>query len=98
MVTISEALKMYTKGKYANVDPIDQPVHQLIADTLFRIANQPNTKKRGSLRRATNAQKLILDRMVGKRLPGTNPAAVKDTAIDFVDLTVSGEIDGGPQN
>ena len=44
------------------------------------------------------AQKIILDRMVGKRLPGSNPAAQGGIAVSFVDLTkaaIGGETDAG---
>nr|DAL38062.1 MAG TPA_asm: hypothetical protein [Caudoviricetes sp.] len=87
MVTIAESLKQYTNGVHADTDPIDRPVHQLIAEALYKLANTANPKKRGSLRQATAAQRIILDRTVGKRLPGSNPAARSEVRINFVDLT-----------
>lgn len=88
-VSVSEALHKATSGDRSGKAPINEPVYMLIADTLFRIANSPDPKKRGSIRKATQAQKMILDRMVGKRLPGSNPAARKAVEINFVDLTVA---------
>lgn len=78
---------MVAEGKTAGKAPINSPTHVLIAESLFRIANSPDPKKRGSVRRATQAQKMIMDRMVGIRLPGSNPAAKSSSKLDFVDLT-----------
>ncbi|GEP27956.1 hypothetical protein CLE01_25540 [Cryobacterium levicorallinum] len=55
---------------------------------LFELANSPDKKVRGSMARATKAQKIILDRLVGRRRPGTHPAQVQVDAINFIDLTV----------
>ena len=98
MVSIDESLRLYSRGVGMDLDPIDQPVHLIIAHALFKIANTVNPKKRSSLREATAAQKIILDRMVGKRLPGSNPAAQGGIAVSFVDLTkavIGGETDAG---
>ena len=87
MVTVKEALQRVASGKISNKDPIDVPVHELIAKVLFEVANTPDQRVRGSMRRATRAQKIIMDRLVGKRLPGTSPAAQREQEINFVDLT-----------
>ena len=42
--------------------------------------------------RANKARKMILDRMVGKRRPGSHPATNEGEQIDFVDLT-GGELE-----
>lgn len=91
--SIRQALQRVAAGKISSDAPIEAPVHELVSLALFDIANHPDPKVRGTMRRATRAQKIILDRMVGKRLPGSNPAAKKNVEINFVDLTVS-EIEG----
>ena len=91
--SIRQALQRVAAGKIFSDAPIEAPVHELVSLALFDIANHPDPKVRGTMRRATRAQKIILDRMVGKRLPGSNPAAKKNVEINFVDLTVS-EIEG----
>lgn len=67
---------------------LELPVWELVARSLFEIANTPDQKVRGSMVRATRAQKMILDRMVGLRRAGSHPAATGDTQVEFVDLTV----------
>ena len=89
MVTISDSLAQYTRGVGANLPPIERPVHLLIAEALFRAANTVDPGKKGSLRKATTAQKIILDRSVGTRLPGSNPAASGNVSVSFIDLTVA---------
>ena len=88
MVSIREALqKVADNPEYTPDVLIDAPVHELVARTLFDIANSPDTKVRGSLSRATRAQKMIMDRLVGLRKAGTNPVAQGEAGIEFVDLT-----------
>lgn len=86
--TVGEALKHVADHPDPGpTAPIDKPMHELIARTLFEIANSPDAKVRGSMARATKAQKIIFDRLVGTRRPGSRPAARKDESIEFVDLT-----------
>lgn len=88
MVSIREALqKVADHPEYTTDALIDVPVHELVARTLFDIANSPDTKVRGSLSRATRAQKIIMDRLVGLRKAGTNPVAQAEAGLQFVDLT-----------
>ena len=87
MVTVRDALKRVADGKSSGKDMIDKPAYELIAENLYVVANTPDPRVRGSMRRATAAQKIILDRLVGTRRPGTNPAAQKDVQINFRDLT-----------
>ena len=68
--------------------PLEMPIWELVSRELFKIANSPDARVRGSMARATKAQKIILDRLVGKRRPGTHPANATVEAIDFVDLTI----------
>ena len=96
--TVRQALQRVASGKISSEAPIEAPVHELVCMALFDIANHPDPKKPGTMRRATRAQKIILDRMVGKRLPGSNPAAQGGIAVSFVDLTkavIGGETDAG---
>ena len=87
--TIPEALQFVADHPRPSSDaPVDMPIWELVARKLFEIANQPNPSVKGSMSRATRAQKLILDRLVGRRRPGTHPAQVKGDEIEFVDLTV----------
>jgi len=87
--TITEALKYVSNHPQPSTDDMTQtPTWELVGRRLFEIANNPDVKVRGSMARATRAQKIILDRLVGTRRAGTHPAQVKSDEIDFVDLTV----------
>lgn len=88
-VSIRQALQAVADNPTMPEDSelIQVPVHELIARTLFEIANTPNGGQRGAMARANKARKLIMDRLVGKRRPGTAPAAKQDTAIEYIDLT-----------
>jgi hypothetical protein len=67
----------------------NMPVWEIVARNLFEIANNPDTRKLGSLARSTRAQRIILDRLTGKRRAGTAPAATSDTKLVFRDLTLT---------
>lgn len=69
------------------VEPIDMPVWEHVGRTLFELANSPDAKVRGAMGRATKAQRMISDRLVGTRRPGTHPVVKKESTISFVDLT-----------
>jgi len=98
-ITVRQALQHV--ADYPN--PLDDemiqwPVHELVARTLYEIANQPEAGVRGSLGRANKARKMILDRLVGKRRAGSHPATRNNVTIDFVDLA-GGEISAeGPSD
>lgn len=86
--TIPEALQYVADHpEQSQPDTIDVPVWELVARTLFDIALHPDRRVRGSMARANKAQKMIMDRLVGRRRAGTHPATVKEEAIEFVDLT-----------
>ena len=70
-----------------NADYTELRVHELVARALFDIANDPNPRKPGAMARATKAQRMILDRMVGTRKPGSSPVGTGDSSLEFVDLT-----------
>lgn len=91
-VTIRQALLYVSDHPIQETDEaIQVPCHELISRTLFEIANTPDASVRGSMSRANKARKMILDRLVGKRRPGSHPATRVQTPIEFVDLT-SGEL------
>ena len=87
-VTIKQALEAVAEHPELSTDVVlDVKVHELVARTLYEIANSPDSKVRGSLPRASRAQRLILNRLVGLRRPGSLPAARSVGGLDFVDLT-----------
>jgi hypothetical protein len=89
---IAEALQYVADHPVRSTEaPIDAPAYELVSRALFQLANSPDASVRGSLGRANRAQKLILNRMVGRRRPGTHPAQSRSEEIEFVDLTVSTE-------
>ena len=85
---VSDALQFVADHPEAAKEPIETPCWELIARQLFHVANSPDKRVRGSMARATRAQKMLLDRMVGRRRPGTHPAQASTEGIDFTDLTV----------
>ena len=89
-VTIQQALtRVSEKWESArDMDMIATPVYELIGFTLFDIANSGDVRVRGSIRRSTRAQKIIMNRMVGLRRPGSRPVTRENDGLEFVDLTV----------
>ena len=86
--SVQEALQWVADHPPTALDPdVDTPAWELVGQTLFHIANTPNPRVRGSMGRATTAQKMIADRLTGRRRPGTHPAQVEVEEIDFADLT-----------
>ena len=73
--------------------PVDDEVvtthtGELIARTLFDIANKPDANVRGSMNRANRARKMIMDRLAGKRRAGTAPARANTSEMLLIrDLT-----------
>lgn len=89
-VTIQQALQNVANNPLMLTDEVLQaPAHELVCRSLFEIANKPSSSSRGSLSRANKARKIILDRLVGKRKPGSHPATRTVEHIEFVDLTGS---------
>ena len=89
-VTIQQALTRVSEKWEAarDMDIIGTPVYELIGFTLFDIANSGDVRVRGSIRRSTRAQKIIMNRMVGLRRPGSRPVTRENDGLEFVDLTV----------
>ena len=87
--SVSEALQYVADHPPESVEPlVEKPAWELIGQVLFLIANSPDPRVRGSMGRATAAQKMIANRLTGRRRPGTHPAMVESEEIDFADLTV----------
>jgi hypothetical protein len=83
--SIADALQ-YVVDHQAQGAPIDAPVYELVSRALFQVANSPDAGVRGSFAKANRAQKMILNRMVGRRRPGTHPAQTQSEEIEFIDL------------
>ena len=87
-VSIPAALKFAAKNPTPPTDVyLDLPTHYLISRRLWQLANNPDFSQRGSVTRAGRAQKIILDRLVGRRRSGSAPAMKNSAAIQFADLT-----------
>ena len=87
-VSIREALEYVAEHPVMETDVLlDVKVYELVARTLYGMANNPDAKVRGSMRRASRAQRILLNRLVGTRRPGTHPAAREKTGLTFIDLT-----------
>lgn len=88
-VTVRAALQAVADHPTMDTDVLlDVRVHELIARTLFEVANTPDERVRGSMSRANKARRMLMDRLVGKRRPGTAPAASGETELEFEDLTM----------
>jgi hypothetical protein len=61
--------------------------HELVARTLFDIANTPMSGKRNASARANIAREMIFERLVGRRAPGSHPATRSSSKVQFADLT-----------
>ena len=87
-VTIRQALQQVADYPVPLTDELIQmPVHELVSRALFDIANRPDASQRGSMTRANKARKMILDRLVGRRRPGSHPATNTVVEVEFIDLT-----------
>lgn len=92
--TVQEALSYVGSHPPQSFEPtVDMPTWEVVGQLLYLIANSGNPRVRGSVARATRAQKMIWDRKVGRRAPGTHPATIKAEEINFKDLTLG--ITGG---
>ena len=88
VVTVQQALKRVAENPVPDTDVVlDIKVHEQVCRALFEVANNPDACIRGSMRSATRAQRIILDRLVGTRRPGTLPSTAVQEALTFVDLT-----------
>jgi hypothetical protein len=93
-VSVRQALQQVADyPRVLEEETLQVPVYELVARTLFDIANRPDAATRGSMTRANRARKMILDRLVGKRRAGSHPATRVEVSIDFVDLTGGSELE-----
>lgn len=87
-VTIRQALQNVADNPVLGTDVLlEVKAHELICRNLFEIANRAEAANKGSMTRANKARKMILDRLVGRRRPGSHPATRQTVTLDFVDLT-----------
>ena len=84
--SIPDALQYVADHSESPEDFTVAPVWQLVGLALFEVANSPNPTVRGSMARATAAQRLIMDRMVGRRRPGSHPVQSGAATLEFADL------------
>ena len=68
-------------------DVITQHTGELIARTLYDIANKPDANVRGSMARANKARRLIMNYLTGRRRSGTAPHDTKVAILRMQDLT-----------
>ena len=71
--SVPEALEYVAQHPPQSFEPtVDMPTWEIIGQLLYLIANSGNPRHRGSVNRATRAQKMIWDRKVGRRRAGTD--------------------------
>lgn len=88
IVTIRQALQHVADHPTLKTDVLlNVPVHELVARTLFEIANDPKISNRGSMNRANVARNMIFNRLVGRRRAGSHPATQTKTQLKFIPLT-----------
>lgn len=88
--TVKEALEYVSKHPVPTRVPIEMPVWELVSRQLFEAAHQVGGNA-VSMKRSVAAQKIIFDRLAGKRRPGTHPATSKvKRELKVLDLTKFG--------
>jgi hypothetical protein len=88
VVTVKQSLQQVADHPNMDTDDLlNMKVYELVARSLFEIANGANLKSRGSMTRANLARQMILMRMVGRRRAGSHPATNTKVKLEFVDLT-----------
>ena len=75
-------------------DVVTMHTGELIARTLFDIANKPDANVRGSLARANKARRLIMNYLAGRRRVGTEPHTKQNDSLTMNDLTGGAISDG----
>jgi hypothetical protein len=88
IITVRQALQQVADHPVMDTDDLlNVKVHELVARSLFEIANGANMNKRGSMNRANVARQMILMRMIGRRRAGSHPATNTKVRLEFTDLT-----------
>jgi hypothetical protein len=67
---------------------------ELIARTLYDIANKPDVNERGSMARANKSRRLIMNYLAGRRRAGTDPHHKPVVQLQMNDLTGGRITDG----
>lgn len=89
--TVKEALEFVSRHPFADRPPIEMPVWELISRQLFEASHVVGGNTT-TMKRTVAAQKMIFDRLAGKRKPGTHPASPRGKReLKMVDLTKYGE-------
>lgn len=89
--TVKEALEFVSKHPTPSTVPIEMPVWELVSRQLFEAAHTVGGTA-VSMKRSVAAQKIIFDRLAGKRRPGTHPATSKaKRELKVLDLTKFGD-------
>lgn len=87
IVTIRQALQHVADNPQLKTDVLlNVQVHELVARSLFEIANGAQLSERGSLARANIARNMIFNRLVGRRKAGSHPATEIKVQLEFIDL------------
>lgn len=87
-MTVREALQHVADYPQAVDDEvITMHTGELIARTLYDLANKPDANVKGSLGRANRARRLIMNYLSGRRRAGTAPAVKKQQRLEMHDLT-----------
>lgn len=87
VVTIRQALQHVADNPTLKTDVLlDVHTHELVARSLFEIANGVQISERGSLTRANVARNMIFNRLVGRRRAGSHPASGQKVELEFIDL------------
>ena len=88
MVSIRQALQYVADNpEFDPEETLEMKTWEHIGHALFEIANSPNVNVRGSQKKASQAQRIILNRLVGTRRAGSHPVAREREGITFHDLT-----------
>jgi hypothetical protein len=75
-------------------DVVTMHTGELIARTLFDIANKPDAQVRGSMARANKARRLVMNYLAGRRRTGTAPHQKQVVTLRMNDLTGGAISDG----
>lgn len=85
--TVKEALEFVSKHPTPTRVPIEMPIWELISRQLFEASHSVGGNA-VAMKRASTAQRIIFDRLAGKRRPGTHPATSKTKRkLEIRDLT-----------
>ena len=91
--TVKEALEYVSRHPEPSTVPIEMPIWELISRQLFEKSEHVGGSA-VQMKRTATAQKIIFDRLAGKRKPGTHPAAAKQKReLKIRDLTQYGNGD-----